>query len=317
MLPKPRLTFFVELPADQLAEVVQPAVLETLARRGAAISMALLDLGVERAAAIRAFEAAGIAVTAWVVLDEAQGYWLNSDNADCAAARWHAVRQWSSAHGLAVATVGLDIEPPHDDTVALVRTPALAAARMLRRSRSPEQVSAAQVAYAQLVDAIRASGRTVEAYHVPLLADERRAGTVALRRSLGLVDLAVDREVWMLYRSALPAPWGAGLVSGYGPGTRAIGVGITGGGMRSLQPTFARRELDATAAIDELRRAARFCDDLYVFSLEGCVRRGALAALCAADLRGQPRQAERLSTAWVRGARFALRAGLRVADRLL
>lgn len=316
MATSPRLTFFVELPADRLVEVLQPATVGTLARRGAAVSMALLDLDPERAAAILALTAAGVPVTGWLVLPEADGYWLNADNADQALTRWQAVQAWAETNGLALPTIGLDVEPPHDDTVALVRAPVATAWRLLRRRRPLAQVATAQAAYAHLSRAIAATGREVEAYQVPLLADERAVACRVLARTLGLIDVAADRDVWMLYRSALPRPWGPGLVGAYGAGTRAIAVGITGGGVRSLQPAFVARELDLAATLDELRRAAQHCDDLYVFSLEGCVRRGMLTAICAATLQERPARTSLLATGLVHCGRAAFRMGLRIADRL-
>ncbi len=295
---------------------MQPATVETLARRGAAVSMALLDLDPKRAAAIRMLTAAGVPVTGWLILTETDGYWLNADNADQALARWQAVHAWAETNALALPTIGLDVEPPHDDTVALVRAPVATAWRLLRRRRPLAQVATAQAAYAHLRRAIAATGRQVEVYQVPLLADERAVGSRVLARTLGLVDVAADRTVWMLYRSALPPPWGPGLVDAYGSGAHAIAVGITGGGVRSLEPAFATRELDLAATLDELRRAAQHCDDLYVFSLEGCVHRDNLAAICAATVHERPTCTALLATSLVQCGRAALRLGLRIADRM-
>lgn len=316
MTSPPNLTFFVELAADRLAEVVQPGVVDLLANRRAAVAMALVDLSPDRAEAVRALEAAGVPVTAWLVLPESEGYWLNADNAERAHAQWLAVLAWGQQHGLTLRTVGLDIEPPHDDTVALVRAPLATAVRLFSRRRAAAQVGVAQMSYATLVAAIQSTGRTVETYQVPLLADERQAATQVLARSLGLVDVRADREVWMLYRSALPQPWGPGLVDAYGPGARAIAIGITGGGVRSLQASFSARELNGAATVLELRRAARFADDLYVFSLEGCVRRGILGQVCAADLRAGPSQTAVLSGTLGRIGRLGFQLGLRLANRL-
>jgi len=101
---------------------------------------------------------------------------------------------------------------------------------------------------------------------------------------LGLVDVRADRDVWMLYRSVLPHPWGECLVDVYGPDAAAIAVGISGGGVAVLQPAFEARLLGAQTLIDELRRARRHTVHLYVFSLEGCIEAGMLAAVLDADL---------------------------------
>jgi hypothetical protein len=50
-----------------------------------------------------------------------------------------------------------------------------------------------------------------------------------LLQRLALVDVATDREVWMLYSSFMRA-LGPGLIWAYGHQAPAIGVGTTGGG---------------------------------------------------------------------------------------
>jgi hypothetical protein len=60
-------------------------------------------------------------------------------------------------------------------------------------------------------------------YQFPLIADERQAGPALLQR-LALVDVATDREVWMLYSSFLRA-LGPRLIWAYGP----PGAGDRGG----------------------------------------------------------------------------------------
>jgi hypothetical protein len=61
----------------------------------------------------------------------------------------------------------------------------------------------------------------VENYQFPLIADERQTGSTLLQR-LSLVDVATDREVWMLYSSLMRA-LGPGLIWAYGYQAPAIG----------------------------------------------------------------------------------------------
>jgi hypothetical protein len=148
--------------------------------------------------------------------------------------------------------------------------------RLFDRGR-PQRAAAA---YTALVAQIRADGWTVENYQFPLIADERRAGSTLLQR-LGLVDVATDREVWMLYTSFMRG-LGPGLLWTYGPEAAAIGVGTTGGGpdvpgspqMPSLTwPELAR----------DLRLARHWTDDILIHSLEGCVQQGFLDKLRSFD----------------------------------
>ena len=150
---------------------------------------------------------------------------------------------------------------------------------MLRRRRSREQVREAEGAYAALVAEIRASGRSVETYHFPHLLDERAAGSTLLRRSLGLVDVAADAEVYMLYATYL----GRGGARAYFPDAPCIALGVTGGGVNQNEPEARRRWLSWERLEEDLRAAAAATEEVYVFSLEGCVDRGWLPRLAALD----------------------------------
>ena len=80
---RPKLTFFVELEIDPLAELfARPEVVPFLAAEGCAVSMGLLDLSARPAAVVRHLESSGVPVTGWLLLDLEDGYWLNADNAD-------------------------------------------------------------------------------------------------------------------------------------------------------------------------------------------------------------------------------------------
>ncbi|MCC6751685.1 MAG: hypothetical protein IT371_28795 [Deltaproteobacteria bacterium] len=282
--PSPSLTFFVELEVEPLAALLSEPVLATLRAAGAGVAMAMLDLSAPRREAIAELNRRGIPVTAWLVLGTADGYWLTADNADLAAARYVELRAWADEHALLFDAVGLDIESPHADALALVQYGGRALQRMLRRRRSRRVLREAQARYATLVQAIRADGYRVESYQLPLVVDERRARSTLLQRTFGLVNLGVDREVLMLYQSLLPAPWGEALVDGFGAEADGVAVGLTGGGVEFLHPVVGGRWLTLEQLVTNLRRARRYTPQLYVFSLEGCVQQGYLEALCRADL---------------------------------
>ena len=309
-----QLTFFCELSTPRLLPLLADGqVPALLARHGCAVSMAMLDLTPERAEIVRALTNAGVPVTAWLVLDEDEGYWLTLDNVPLAQARWRQIRAWQQAHGLTFAAVGLDIEAPHDDAVGLAEDTLLTVARLgwLRRSRREWQRAVAQIH--DLVAEVRATVPLVETYQFPFVVDERGAGSTLLQRVLGMADVRADREVLMLYRSALPAPLGQWLITAYGPGAEAIGVGITGGGVAALEASFADRELDLASTLHELARARQHTTQLYVFSLEGCVRQGWLEALLTAEWPTVPPEPHR---PMARAARLVAQAALS-ADRLV
>jgi len=272
----PKLTFFVELELEPLEELfVQPDVVPFLAAQGCAVSMGLLDLSPRRAAVVRLLESNGIPVTGWLLLDVEDGYWLNADNADRARERWRETAAWAQREGLPLRRVGLDIEFPRTESEGAIRDKRRAFFSMLRRRRTREQVREAERAYEELVREIRQSGRTVEVYQFPHLLDERAAGSTLLRRALGVVDVDVDAEVYMLYASYLGRA-GARTYFADAPG---IALGVTGGGVNAGNPEAQHRFLSWERLEEDLRAAAAHTRDVFVFSLEGCVERGMLAPI--------------------------------------
>jgi hypothetical protein len=296
---RPKLTFFVELETEPLVALFErPEVAPFLAAKECAVSMGLLDLSSRRASLIRRLESSGIAVTAWLLLDVKDGYWLNADNAKRASERWRETAAWAERENLRLQRVGLDVELPRSESEGAIRSKGRAFFSMLRRRRSREQVREAERAYEALVREIRASGRSVEAYHFPYLLDERAVGSTLLRRSLGLVDVPVDAEVYMLYSSYL----GRAGAWGYFASARSIALGVTGGGVNVDNPDAQRRFLSWERLAEDLRAAAAHTGDVYVFSLEGCVERGLLQRIAEIPWDAAP---PRLSAAEARRARMA------------
>ena len=276
---RPRLTFFVELGSEPLQALFAiPGVMDFLARNNCGISMGLLDLTVARAAIVRELESRGVPVTAWLLLDVADGYWLNADNPDRGRARYRETMAWAKREGLRLHRIGLDIEFPRSDGDMLMRDGTRALLTLLRRRRTAAQVRAAEASYAELVEEIRAAGRSVESYHFPQLLDERHCNSTLLRRTLGLVDVAVDVDVFMLYSSYLGR---LGARAYYSDAAR-VAVGVTGGGVNADQPEEAARVLSWERLEDDLL-AASHNDEIYVFSLEGSVEHDMLPRLEAID----------------------------------
>jgi hypothetical protein len=189
----PRLTFFCELAAEPLqAFFADPAVLEHLVALKASVSLGLLDLGAERAAVVRQLHAAGVPVIAWQLLPAEQGYWFNLDNAPQGRARYEAFRQWTVEHGLHWDGVGLDIEPDIAELRRLLAQRWRYLPALLRRLRRGEQLRQARETYAALVARIRADGYRVDTYQLPLIVDEREAGSTLLQRLLGVLPRLRD-----------------------------------------------------------------------------------------------------------------------------
>jgi len=277
---RPKLTFFVELEIEPLEQLFgRPEVVPFLAAQGCAISMGLLDLSPRRAEVVRKIESSGFPVTGWLLLDLEDGYWLNTDNADRARERWRETEAWAKREGLSLETVGLDVEFPRSESEGAVRDHRQAFFSMMRRRRSRQQVRDAEREYAELVREIHQTDRTVEVYQFPQLLDERAAHSTLLRRSLGIVDVAVDAEVYMLYASYL----GRAGAQVYFADAPCIALGVTGGGVNARNPDAQRRFLSWERLSQDLRAAAAHTGEVYVFSLEGCVERGMLARIAEID----------------------------------
>lgn len=307
-LPPPQLTFACELDPARLAALFADApVIDDLLTLKARVALMCSDFSDQRAGVVRQLNAAGVPVTGIPLLPLAEGYYFTADNAERAQACYQEWAAWTRRHELVWDGVGLDIEPDARFFLQLMDGPwgliPMLAPRLLDRARPARS----RAAYRALVGQIRADGWRVENYQFPLVADERRAGSDLLQR-LALVDVATDREVWMLYSSFMRA-LGPGLIWAYGPEAAAIGVGTTGGGPdipgSPQMPSLSWQELER-----DLRLARHFCDQILIHSLEGCIWKGFLPRLRSfewADV-GEPPDGARAAAALRRTLQAALSA---------
>jgi len=332
-MPQPRLTFACELePALLQALFSDPAVVTDLLALHAGVSLGILDHSAERAEVVRCLNQAGIPLVAWLLLPKDEGYWFGLDNAPQAAGCYAAFKAWSAEQGLRWSGIGVDIETDYGQMQALMtgrRREVLShllgigvdietdygqmqalmtghrrevLSHMLGWLLDNERLRRAQLAYGALLAQMRADGYTVESYQFPFIVDERAAGSTLVQRIFGIVDVPADREVLMLYSSFLGSAGPAFLWS-YAADAGGAGVGSTGGGVESALPV-----LDWDGLARDLRLAYRRAPEVFVFSLEGCVRQGFLVRLGTFDWDAPlvaPEGVEQVN-AW----RRALRAGL-------
>ncbi len=275
---QPRLTFACELDTPRLTELFADAsVMVELQALRARVALMLSDYSAERAQVIQQLNQAGVPVVAIPLVAAEDGYYFTADNPPQAEQSYERWKEWTAQHGLVWDGVGLDIEPEGNLFQQLIDNPWRLPAMVLPRLADTQRPRRARRAYTELVDRIRGDGWAVENYQFPLIADERRAGSTLLQRLLGIVDVATDREVWMLYNSFLRT-LGPGLLWSYGPEATGIAVGTTGGGPdvpgHPQMPSLSWEELTR-----DLRLARQWSDDLYIHSLEGCVWQGFLPRL--------------------------------------
>jgi hypothetical protein len=127
------------------------------------------------------------------------------------------------------------------------------------------------------INLIRNDGFAIETYDFPLVVDESASNSRILTRLLGTPPLNADREVLMLYSSFFEKG-GDAILYNYAQNANCVGLGSTGGGVE----VDGENELRSLRWID-LRRdlliSKEFCQNIYIFSLEGCVRNGFLDSL--------------------------------------
>ncbi len=282
MTLKPHLTFFCELESQPLQSLFSDLKrIEELRALDAGISLGLIDLSDERAVVVRMLNQAGIPVTAWLLLPKEQGYWFNLDNADQAKTRYADFKRWSTAHDLSFAGIGLDIEPDINLMTGLFSNWQAGLGVLLPRLLNWRKAAEAAAAYRQLVERICNDGYFVESYQFPMVADERKAGSVTLQRLFRTVDLSVDREVFMLYTSFF-RPYGPAILSSYASDAGGIGVGNVGGGVK-IEGVEEPAYLNWPELQRDLLLSARHSEWVYIFSLEGCVQQGFMPRLLEFD----------------------------------
>lgn len=282
-----KLTFFCELENEPLqALFADGAVVEDLKALGASVSLGLLDMSRERAEVARGLQDAGIPIIAWLLLPKEQGYWFNSRNASQAIACYVDFKTWSVQHGLDWQGVGVDIEMDLREMEGLLKDPQGTLPGILRRVLDRNALGRAQASYGDLLSQMHLDGYGVDGYHLPLIVDERKAGSSLIRRLMGLVDLTTDREVLMLY-SNMFRPYGHAILWSYAPQAGSVGVGVTGGGVQ-IEGMPQLLPLSWEEFSRDLRLARRWTEDIHVFSLEGCVEQGFLERLKAFDWQEPP-----------------------------
>lgn len=272
-----RLSFFNEQDPPELTALVNnAAVLSQLHALKAHVTMGLRDLSGERAQAVQRLCGEGIPVDAWLLLPREEGYFATYDNVTAVEARVDALLRWAEKHALTLGAIGFDFEPDLRELDALFQNPVRALAGWVRRAADRSRRERALEAYRGLIIRLQSAGWRIEAYQFPLLLEDRAAGSHFFQRVSSSLDVAVEREVMMTYSSML-GPLGLGLVHGWTKGARAVAVGSTGGGVDPL-PKLTFDELSR-----DLRLAARVCQDVSIFSLEGCVMNGHLPRLLDLD----------------------------------
>jgi hypothetical protein len=136
-------------------------------------------------------------------------------------------------------------------------------------------------------------GYEVHTFQMPVVADDRRAGTTLIQRALDIIDLPADLNVLMCSSIVPIEPLGddlgGALIASYGAHADAIGIGSID---EAEPPNFdslglesgeKRSRLPWPALRRDLLLAAQYTDTIYLHSLEDCVARELLPKIAALD----------------------------------
>ena len=286
---RPRLVFSTGLDgAELLRALAQPGVLELLRAQGYGVALLLPRFDDARAEAARLLARHNIDVIASLCLPPDEGFAFNLQNYPRAFEHYSAFHAWARANGLRFAAVSLNIEPPLED-IALGERPgsfglARAFLRRLWLARENILYPSAQNAYGELIVTMHLDGYEAHVFQMPVIADDRRAGTSLLQRALDIVDLPADVDVLMCSSSLPLDPFGndlgGALIASYGADADAISIGSAGDGDPDAE---GYTPLPWPALRRDLLLAAQHTELIYVYSLEDCVGRDLLPRIAALD----------------------------------
>lgn len=292
----PQLIFATELDGGTLQELLLGRkLLDHVVANEYGLAMALTDFNDEMANAVRVLNAHGIYIVAWLLLPPAEGCWFNLQNYPQAIEHYQAFRAWAQHHHLSFDAVGLDIEPPMSESLDSKRWGFRELARHHWLAHENVLYPAARAAYTELVSDIRRDGYEVHTYQIPLLVDDRRAGTTMVQRALDVVDLDADVEVLMCY-SSLPVEsfrgdLGGALIASYGSAADSIGIIGMGNG-DPLHPLYTPNDPLPHLSWETLERdmllASRYTDTIYIFLLEGCIKRDVFSRIETINWEAEP-----------------------------
>ncbi|NJP07926.1 MAG: hypothetical protein HC837_21045 [Chloroflexaceae bacterium] len=271
-------------------QLLTDGLLDALATNNYGLALAMIDLSDARAAVMRQLNQHAVYTVAWLLLPPDEGYRLTLHNYPQAIEHYRAIHAWALEHDLQIDAVGLGIESLADDR-GQIRN--YGPGTLWERLQDEyEFYRNARMAYHDLADEIRRDGYEIHAYQLPLLADDRRAGTTLVQRALDVVDLPSDVEVlicssrWTV--EGLGRDLGAALISSYRSDTDSIGIGNTTGLLTLEQRYGQHHPLDWHVLERDLLLAARHTDIVYLFALESCLECGLLPRIAALDWQQEP-----------------------------
>jgi hypothetical protein len=278
---------------DLLATLRAPGLLDLLAAQRYGVALPLAQLDDSAAAAARLLNQHGVAAIACLRLAPEEGFTFNLQNYPLALGCYQDFHAWARLHGLRFEAIGLSIEPPLQDVAEAGQRRASALARRFWLARENILYPSAQAAYSELIVVMHLDGYEVHTFQMPVVADDRRAGTTLIQRALDIIDLPADLNVLMCSSIVPIEPLGndlgGALIASYGVHADAIGIGSIDEAeppnvdSLGLEPAEKRSTLPWLALRRDLLLATHYTDTIYIHSLEDCVARDLLPKITALD----------------------------------
>ena len=297
---RPHLIFSTDLGGDALLAALRaPGALDMLAAQGHGVALSLVELDDARVRAVRLLNERGVPVVGCLGLPPEEGFAFNLQNYPRAFGCYQAFHGWAQQHRLQFEAIGLSIEPPLEDVAPDRRRGPRALARRLWLARENILYPSARTAYRELVVAMHHDGYEVHTFQMPVIADDRRAGTSLIQRALDIVDLPSDLDVLMC-SSSVPIELfgndlGGALIASYAESADAVGIGSTDDPGPIWDSDDAEAEGRTPLPWPALRRdlllAAQHTDTIYLYSLDDCIERGLLPRIAELDWQGDARTA--------------------------
>ncbi len=179
---------------------------EYLAQNKQGLSIAMSTLDGSTAEALSCLNENGVLVVAWVVVDDADGYWTNKTNIRETIFKTDAILDWSGKHGVKLQALGFDSEKPLGLVAGIgnasIAEIATSIAEYRRKTRGAAARGDSQTKFNAFIERLQRENIRTEIYAYPR----------GLKGLLGGIDANVpgnDRVVEMIYLSGLPA-WAIG-----------------------------------------------------------------------------------------------------------
>jgi hypothetical protein len=187
-----------------LRDLLTPDVVARLRQFGFGLALPLRHLTEATADALRLLTAAGVPFTLQLAAVNPPSDLFHVQNYPQARERFIQLRDWLKAEGLMPQALVLRVEPPAELPIAERGLNLRVLARHLWLAHENVLYQDAADAMAALCAEIRSAGMEVHSLQVPLVIDDRWAGTTLLQRAFDLIPIPADVEL-LLCRSSLNA----------------------------------------------------------------------------------------------------------------